>query len=189
MALFMDHPFKHIFKGGVDDDGLYDERLPKVECLAIMALLLGHLIMKFMPQSIQVIHLTQTSVTALAIGALIFFVVKHHRSEGERRILTQEQEELVLIAAFGAFWLAFLLAMKAYNQSSIDVDLAHPRHAFSPSTGTAETNVVGAGSRRPPAAHSPSRDRYGDRPRTGYRKEYPCNPNDAYCVVEEWAFY
>lgn len=76
--------------------------------------------------------------------------------------------------------------MRAFNQSSIDVDVAHPRHMFSPSTGNAETNVVGAGGRRAPAA---SREPYGDRPRTGYRKEYPCNPNDVYCVTEEWAFY
>ena len=76
--------------------------------------------------------------------------------------------------------------MRAFNQSSIDLDLAHPRHMFSPSTGNAETNVVGAGGRRAPAA----REQYGsDRPRTGYRKEYPCNPNDVYCVTEEWAFY
>lgn len=30
-------------------------------------------------------------------------VVKHHRSEG--RVLSRNQEELILIAAFGAFWL------------------------------------------------------------------------------------
>lgn len=86
---------------------------------------------------------------------------------------------------------AFLLAMRAFNQSSIDIDLAHPRNMFSPSTGNAETNVVGAGGRRAPVAYSPPRERYGggDRPKTGYRKEHPCNPNDVYCVTEEWAFY
>ncbi|KAI6047172.1 hypothetical protein EDC04DRAFT_2622050 [Pisolithus marmoratus] len=140
---------------------------------------MAHVIMKFLPQSMHVIHLTQTSVTILVIVALVFFVVRHHRAEGER---------LIVIAALGAFWLALLLAMKAYNQSSVDIDLAHPRHLFSPSTGNAETNIVGAGGRRAPAGYS-ARDRYGDRPKTGYRKEYPCNPNDAYCVVEEWAFY
>ncbi|KAF9247059.1 hypothetical protein BU15DRAFT_38931 [Melanogaster broomeanus] len=145
----------------------------------------------------EVIHLTQTSVTVLAIGALIFLVVKHHRTEGGR-VLSQTQEELILIAAFGAFWLAFLLAMKAFNHSSVDIDLAHPRNLFSASSGTAESNVVGAGGRRAPVAYNAppvaggaaerSAGTYG-RPKTGYRKEYPCNPYDEYCVTEEWAFY
>ncbi|KAH0839741.1 hypothetical protein J3R83DRAFT_681 [Lanmaoa asiatica] len=83
--------------------------------------------------------------------------------------------------------------MRAFNQSSVDIDLAHPRHLFSASSGTAESNVVGAGGRRAPAAHNaPSAERnaaaYG-RPKTGYRKDYPCNPYDEYCVSEEWAFY
>ncbi|KAF8450730.1 hypothetical protein L210DRAFT_3756249 [Boletus edulis BED1] len=170
MALFTDHPFRHVIK-------------------AILALAMGHLIMKLLPRSIQVIHLTQTSVTVLAIGALIFFVVKHHRNEG--RVMSRGQEELILIVAVGAFWLAFLLAMRAYNQSAVDIDLAHPRHLFSASSGTAESNVVGAGGRRAPAS-SNSAERnaaaYG-RPKTGYRKDYPCNPYDEYCVTEEWAFY
>lgn len=83
--------------------------------------------------------------------------------------------------------------MRAFNQSSVDVDFAHPRHLFSASSGTAESNVVGAGGRRAPAAYNaPSAERnaaaYG-RPKTGYRKDHPCNPYDEYCVTEEWAFY
>ncbi|KAG2152256.1 hypothetical protein BD769DRAFT_1404108 [Suillus cothurnatus] len=167
MALFTDHPFRHVLKG-------------------IFALAMGHVIMKFMPHSIQVIHLTQTSVAMLAIGALIILVVKNHRTQGENRAFSQGQEELILIAAFGAFWLAFLLAMRAWNQGSIDIDLAHPRQMFQSSTGAAQSNVVGAGSRgvdaRPPAVAS-------ERLQAGFRKPYPCDPNDAYCVVEEWTFY
>ncbi|KAG1907171.1 uncharacterized protein F5891DRAFT_359787 [Suillus fuscotomentosus] len=86
MALFTDHPVRHVLKG-------------------IFALVMGHVIMKFLPHSVQVIHLTQTSVTILAIGALIVLVVKHHRTAGENRVLSQGQEELILIAAFGAFCL------------------------------------------------------------------------------------
>ncbi|KAG1892437.1 hypothetical protein F4604DRAFT_27854 [Suillus subluteus] len=180
MALFTDHPFRHVLKG-------------------IFALAMGHMIMKFMPHSIQVIHLTQTSVAMLAIGALIILVVKNHRTGGENRAFSQGQEELIVIAAFGAFWLAFLLAMRAWNQGSVNIDLAHPSHMFQPSTGAAQSNVVGAGSRgvdaRPPAvaseriqgAASYMRQQY--KPQAGFRKPYPCDPNDAYCVVEEWTFY
>ncbi|KAG1806793.1 uncharacterized protein HD556DRAFT_1523126 [Suillus plorans] len=183
MALFTDHPVRHVLKG-------------------IFALVMGHVIMKFLPHSVQVIHLTQTSVTILAIGALIVLVVKHHRTGGENRVLSQGQEELILIAAFGAFWLAFLLAMRAWNQGSVDIDLAHPSHMFQSSTGAAQSNVVGADSRgvaaaaaRQPAvaserlqgAASYVRQQY--KPQAGFRKPYPCDPNDAYCVVEEWTFY
>jgi hypothetical protein len=124
---------------------------------------------------------------------------------------------MILIVALGAGWLgephcfgmnviliqktsisAFLLAMRAYNQSSIDIDLAHPSHMFQPSTGAAQSNVVGAGSRGravPPAVASErlqgaaSYSRQSYKPQAGFRKPYPCNPNDAYCVVEEWTFY
>ncbi|KAG1755678.1 hypothetical protein EDB19DRAFT_1625155 [Suillus lakei] len=193
MALFTEHPVRHVLK-------------------IIFALAMGHMIMKFLPHSIRkyhyVIHLTQTSVTILAIGALIVLVVKHHRTEGENRVLSQSQEELILIAAFGAFWLEDLyislpLAMRAWGQGSVDIDLAHPRNMFQSSTGAAQSNVVGAGSRgvagaaqaRPPAvaserfqgAASYIRQQY--KPQAGFRKPHPCDPNDAYCVVEEWTFY
>ncbi|KAF8845788.1 hypothetical protein BDN67DRAFT_299527 [Paxillus ammoniavirescens] len=178
MALFSEHPFRHVLK-------------------VIFALAMGHLIMKMMPHSIQVIHLTQTSVTVLAIGALIYLVIKQNRHTGEGQMLSQNHQELILIGAFGAFWLAFLLAMRAFNQSSVDIDLAHPRQLFSASSGTAESNVVGAGARRAPAAYNAppaggaserNAAAYG-RPKTGYRREHPCNPYDEYCVTEEWAFY
>ena len=82
--------------------------------------------------------------------------------------------------------------MRAYSQSGIDIDLANPRHLFSASSGTAESNVVGAGGRRAPAANVPSAERnaaaYGP-PKTGYRRDRPCSPYDDYCVTEEWAFY
>lgn len=93
--------------------------------------------------------------------------------------------------------------MRAWNQSSVDIDLAHPRNMFQSSTGAAQSNVIGAGSRgvgvetqgRPPAvvserlqgAASYIRQQY--KPQAGFRKPYPCDPNDAYCVVEEWTFY
>lgn len=84
--------------------------------------------------------------------------------------------------------------MRAYNQNSIDIDLAHPRQMFQPTTGAAQSSVVGAGSRGPAVASEELRgaasySRQSYKPQAGYRKPYPCNPNDAYCVVEEWTFY
>lgn len=34
-----------------------------------------------------------------------FRVVKHHHAGGEGRMMTRDQEQLILIGAFGAFWL------------------------------------------------------------------------------------
>ncbi|KAH7929461.1 hypothetical protein BV22DRAFT_1002692 [Leucogyrophana mollusca] len=197
MALFTDHPFRHVIK-------------------AILALAMGHILMKLMPHSIrkvltqhtiEVVHLTQTSVTVLAIAALIYLVVLHHRSESGR-VMSQNQEEMILIGALGAFWFAFLLAMRAFGQTGVDIDFAHPSHLFSASSGTAESSVVGAASRGGNAAYAPPlppqaqtggqasqagaesyrRVRYGNG-QGGGRKPYPCSPYDAYCVIEEWVYY
>jgi len=167
MALFSEHPVRHVLK-------------------AILALAAVHVIMKFMPQSIQILHLTQTSVTIIAIAALVFLVVLHHRSESGR-VLSQTQEEMIIIAAFGAFWFAFLIAMRTFNQSSVDVNLAHPRNMFSP--GARESAAAASGVQANAGGYRGAHDgRYGQ-PQAGFRNSHPCNPNDAYCVVEEWTFY
>ncbi|KII95195.1 hypothetical protein PLICRDRAFT_34032 [Plicaturopsis crispa FD-325 SS-3] len=80
---------------------------------AALAALAGHLIMKLMPHSLHAFNLTQTSVAILALASLIVLIGVHHNREGQ--ILTQTQEEVVLIGAFGLFWLAFLVAMRAFN--------------------------------------------------------------------------
>ncbi|KAJ7781226.1 hypothetical protein B0H16DRAFT_611751 [Mycena metata] len=51
-----------------------------------------------------VFHLTQTSVAILAVSGLIFLITMHHRREGH--LLTQTQEEMVLIFCFGLFWMS-----------------------------------------------------------------------------------
>ncbi|KAH9938622.1 uncharacterized protein B0H18DRAFT_949903 [Fomitopsis serialis] len=48
-------------------------------------------------------NLMQSSVAMLALASLSILVVMHHRRNGQ--FLTQTQEEIILIAAFGFFWL------------------------------------------------------------------------------------
>ncbi|KAH9077357.1 hypothetical protein EDB83DRAFT_2349659 [Lactarius deliciosus] len=62
----------------------------------------GTLLMWTLPSNLHVFALAQTSVAILAIGSLMIFVVTHHRRNGQ--VLTQDQEEMILIGAFGLFW-------------------------------------------------------------------------------------
>lgn len=106
----------------------------------------------------------------------------HHRSEG--RILSQTQEEVILIGAFWAVLLryvfsplftvqfaspgiaraddyhtpAMIVAKRAYFEQ--DIDIASASHA----TG------IGAGF-------------------TGGRRHFPCNNDAAACIVEEWSWF
>ncbi|KAL0950013.1 hypothetical protein HGRIS_010021 [Hohenbuehelia grisea] len=118
------------------------------------ALVVGYFISSFMT-SMHAFHLTQTSVAILAISSLIFLVTMHHRREGH--LLTQTQEELVLIGGFGLFFTAALLAWRA---------LTHPGHGGHINLGSASgvTRHSGGGAVPP----------------------YPCSPNDIYCIEEEW---
>lgn len=60
------------------------------------------------------LNLTQTTVALLALAAVTILVVAHHRTQGQ--FLTQTQEEMVLIGAFGLFWLALLVTLRVIRQ-------------------------------------------------------------------------
>ncbi|KAL4262055.1 hypothetical protein AB1N83_006769 [Pleurotus pulmonarius] len=117
-----------------------------------------------MTSSMQAFHLTQTSVAILAISSLLFLVTMHHRREGH--LLTQSQEEMVLIGGFGLFFMAAMLAWRGSQTRSIAPGAA----------GEIGLSAASGSSRRDPGFTS------GARP-------YPCSPDDVYCVVEEWTFW
>ena len=98
--------------------------------------------------------------------------------------MTQTQEEMVLICAFGLFWVgesslksspqqalmkepAALIAWRAFSHSEVDLG-----------------RVVGVDT---PIA-SASREEPGTRI-TGGIRPYPCSSDDLYCVVEEYTFW
>jgi len=125
----------------------------------------GYQLVANLPASHHVFNFAQTSVAILALAALMFLVAQHHRREGT--LLTQTQEEVILIGGFGFFWLALLIAYQAYQNKGLG------------STGTGLTPAVdvrGAGQGSGTA---------GGRSAGGQR---PCSPDAAYCVVEEWSY-
>lgn len=64
-------------------------------------------------------HVTQTTVALLALAAFMVLVTLNHRREGrEGPLMTQTQEEIVLIGSFALFWLAVMLAWRAISQNT-----------------------------------------------------------------------
>ncbi|KAF9009057.1 hypothetical protein BDQ17DRAFT_97577 [Cyathus striatus] len=59
--------------------------------------------------------MTQTTVSILAISLLITMVTLHHQREGQ--LMTQTQEEMLLIGGFALFWIAILVGWRALRQS------------------------------------------------------------------------
>lgn len=90
----------------------------------------------------------------------MLLVMLHHRREGQ--LLTQTQEEMVLIAGFGLFWVATLLGWRAFTHGSVS---------------PGQAGAMGATSSHREAGF------------TGGALPYPCSADDIYCVVEEWSFF
>jgi len=112
--------------------------------------------------------LAQTSVAILAIGSLMVFTVAHHRRSGQ--VFTQEQEEMILIGAFGLFWFALLVAWRAIRQ----------QWSFEGEMG------IGGGVPNAPRRQPGFTGAAGGR---GGYKPWPCSRYDVDCVVEEWSYY
>ncbi|KLO14970.1 hypothetical protein SCHPADRAFT_287356 [Schizopora paradoxa] len=71
--------------------------------IAGLAILGAHQLIRHLPDTVHILTLTQTSVAIVALSSLMLFTVAHHQRGG--RMMTQTQEEMVLIGAFGLFWL------------------------------------------------------------------------------------
>lgn len=99
----------------------------------------------------------------------MFLVTLHHRREGH--LLTQGQEEILLIGGFGLFWVAALLAWRAVTHRGVDMGLAGAVDSIA--AGTQPTVA-----RKLAAAFTPESLR-----------PYPCSSDDIYCVVEEWSYF
>jgi hypothetical protein len=112
--------------------------------------------------------LAQSAVAILAIGSLMVFIVAHHRRNGQ--VFTQDQEEMILIGAFGLFWFAFLVAWRAIRQRwSFDGEMGLGGVPSAPRRQPGFTGNTGGGG--------------------GGSKSWPCSRYDVDCVVEEWSFY
>ncbi|TFK75895.1 hypothetical protein BDN72DRAFT_831336 [Pluteus cervinus] len=139
---------------------------PTRSALSIMvALLIGHFFTKLLT-STHALHITQTSVAILALTGLMFLVAQHHRREGH--LMTQTQEEVVLIVGLALFWIAVLLAWKgAYQRPYGEIDLAAASKVSSSGAASNAINTAGG----------------------GWVDPYPCTADDYYCLVEEYTFF
>jgi len=75
--------------------------------------LLLYIIVPNIPLSLEAMTAAQTAVTVISLSMLMLLVVTHHRRGGN--IVSQAQEEIILIASFGLFWLALMLAYRAFR--------------------------------------------------------------------------
>jgi len=112
----------------------------------------------------------QTMVALLALGTLIFLVLQHHEREGQ--LLTHAQEEMILMGAGGLFWIAILIAFRAYRQRGGEMG-------------------VSTGSLSPAGARTgvDLRDTPRNRAAAAAARGSPCDENGRYCIVEEWMYY
>ncbi|KAI0638221.1 hypothetical protein C8Q77DRAFT_418584 [Trametes polyzona] len=144
---------------------LFEGRESRSAMYALGAAMLAHVAMRFVPHSTQVFSLMQTSVAILAIASLGVMIVTHHRRHGE--MLTQTQEEAILLVAFGLMWFALLIGWRALQQRGADPGLV--------GTDLASASRTGRG-------RNAAQEGFGGRP-------YPCSSDSVYCVVEEWTYW
>jgi len=78
---------------------LFTTNLRRSVGAGLVSVFMGTLLMWTLPANLHAFTLAQTSVAILAIGTLMIFIVTHHRRNGQ--VLTQDQEEMILIGAFG----------------------------------------------------------------------------------------
>ncbi|EMD40698.1 hypothetical protein CERSUDRAFT_91436 [Gelatoporia subvermispora B] len=143
-------------------------RVTRVIAAVFLIICAIHFTLRYLPDSIYTFNIMQTSVAMLALASLSFLVLTHHKRNG--LYLTSEQEEWIFIGAFGLFWLATIVAWRAWNRAPAEVISA---------TMTDAATVAGAA-----PAKAVARPGIADR-----RKQWPCSSDAVYCVVEEWSYY
>jgi hypothetical protein len=142
MPLFRDHPLR------------------STVCIVI-AVVFGHIVTKAL-SSLYAFHLTQTSIAILGIsGFMLLIAMNHRRGEGENHhVLTQMQEEMLLIMGFSLLYIAISLGWRA-------------------------TTGRGTVPETSPLAHGGEAPGRGG----GRSRPYPCSDDDIYCIVEEYSYF
>ncbi|KAH8094789.1 hypothetical protein BXZ70DRAFT_946067 [Cristinia sonorae] len=154
---------------------IFRERLARSMLGAAGVALVAHLITAVVPGTLHVFNMLQSAVAILAVAALAFLVVSHHRREGH--LLTQTQEEMILIGAFGLFWFAVLVGIRSFRQAGGQATMTSPGAG---AVQAASPPVANAGSGAGVSRTTPGQ--------VGGRRAppYPCSTDSVYCYVEEW---
>ncbi|KAK7695404.1 hypothetical protein QCA50_000040 [Cerrena zonata] len=105
---------------------MFQERLVRSGLLAAGVALCAHGLTWVLPDTLYVFTTLQSSVAILALASLAVLVVTHHRREGG--LLTQTQEEAILVGAFGLAWFAILVGIRAYKRLDMDPSPAAYTH-------------------------------------------------------------
>ncbi|KAH6914889.1 hypothetical protein BKA70DRAFT_1257341 [Coprinopsis sp. MPI-PUGE-AT-0042] len=89
---------------------LFQENRWRSAVLAVTAVGLGHFVTRMLvsPHSSA---LMQSFVAVIAIAALVFLIIMHHRQEGQ--VLTHPQEEAALIGGLALLWIVVVIAYRA----------------------------------------------------------------------------
>lgn len=95
---------------------LFRDRPVRSISAAALAIFIGHYMTKLISSS-HAFHLTQTSIAVVSIALLVVMITMHHRMEGQ--LLTQTQEEAVLIGGFVLLWIAVLVAWRAFTTKNV----------------------------------------------------------------------
>ncbi|KZT74419.1 hypothetical protein DAEQUDRAFT_720583 [Daedalea quercina L-15889] len=148
---------------------LFRDRTVRSVTSAALAAFAAHFLTRMIPNTMHTYNLMQSSVAMLALASLSILVVMHHRRNGQ--FLTQTQEEIILIAAFGFFWLAILVAWRAFTAQP-----GHGELAPVPSTSHSRRPTAVSGRREPGFTRTA-------------RRQYGCTDDSWYCVVDEYSWY
>ncbi|PPQ72915.1 hypothetical protein CVT26_014578 [Gymnopilus dilepis] len=79
---------------------------------AAIVVSVAHFATKYLT-SLHAFHLTQTSIAILAISALLFMIMMHHRMDGQ--VMSQTQEEMAVIGIFALFWVVAVIGYRSYT--------------------------------------------------------------------------
>ncbi|EAU84801.2 hypothetical protein CC1G_00320 [Coprinopsis cinerea okayama7 len=103
---------------------LFQENRWRSAIVATVAVGLGHFVTKMLvsPGSSQ---LLQSFVAVIAIGALVFLIIMHHRQEGQ--ILTQPQEEAALIGGLALLWIVIVVGWRALSGGGDESGIGYSR--------------------------------------------------------------
>jgi len=146
---------------------LFQGHILRSTIAAGLAVAAGHQFLHRLPDNFYAFTMAQTSIAIIALSAIMLITVAHHHRRGQA--MTQTQEEMLLIGAFGLFWLAVLVALRAFGQRDDPTALDHGLMPARTAAGDAYRRTVRS---RPEASSS-----------------WACG-GDAYrCVVEEWGYY
>ncbi|KAF7292466.1 UBIQUITIN-CONJUGAT-2 domain-containing protein [Mycena chlorophos] len=148
-----------VYSVGQDATGRTTDGWPITEDeLVVAALFVAHILSMFI-SFFHIFHLSQAGLAMLAVAGLIYLITMHHRQDGQ--LLTQTQEEALLIACFAVLWMSVLVGWNALRGGEATGGEKLPQQA-------AELREIR---------------------RSGGMREmrpYPCTADSDYCFVEEY---